>query len=230
MYNKVNMKKRIFRSTALLIFASVSIIYAQRAGSDTEEIDPVLQFYINQADSVFRQTNVNDSNLHYSFMAFTYYKSIGRHGVVARLDSTVSRYFCTGSKIDSSQILVEPQHSIPEITISYPNVFTDYFEHKFFPNDVGDIELAIGFDNPDVKDTLPTGIAIINRDNYVLHRLYLYYPNTVYYKRLTRSYRLSEFSGLIFPDSIWEVGAKQGIFSTEYYRLETEIGQLQFLK
>ena len=30
----------------------------------------------------------------------------------------------------------------------------------------------------------------------------------------------------IFPDSIWEVGSREGIFSTENYRLETSISSI----
>lgn len=195
-----------------------------------EGIDPVLQFYVKQADSVFGRTELKENDLRYSFLAFTYFKRIGRKGVVERLDSSVTRYFCSGKSIDSTQVLLEPENSIPQITFGYPNVFTEHYEHNFFPNDIGDTNLAIGFDNFSSTDTLPTGVAVIDRDDYALHRLYLYFPNTKDYKRLTRSFRFAEFSGLVFPDSIWEVGAKQGVFTVEYYRMETEIGQLQFLR
>jgi hypothetical protein len=224
------MRKRIFLSTALVVLAAVSVLLSQPLTDTTKETDPVLKFYVHQADSTFEKTDFSDSTLKYSFLAFTYYKNIGRKGVVSRLDSAVTRYFCSGVKIDSTQTVVASHRKIPEITFDYPNVFTCSFEHRFFPNDVGEINLAIGFDNYTAKDTLPTGIAVVDRENYALHRLYLYYPNAVDYKRLTRSFRFAQFSGLVFPDSIWEVGARQGIFTVEYYRLETEIGQLQFIK
>jgi hypothetical protein len=109
-------------------------------------------------------------------------------------------------------------------------VFDDLFEHKFFPNDIGGQDLAIGFTPITVDDTLPNGIAVIDREEHDLKYLYLYFPNPDGYKRLTRSFRFEQFSGYTFPDSIWEVGAKQGIFTTDYYRLESKIENFQLLR
>jgi len=198
--------------------------------TSADETDPVLKFYVSQADSAFVRTSLRNRPVNYSFLAFTYFKSIGKKGVVTRLDSTVTRYFCSGATLDSTQTLVEPKGKIPKLTFTFSNVFTEDYGHNFFPNDIGNQDLAIGFDSYSEPDTLPSGIAVVDREDYVLRRLYLYYPNPEGYKRLTRSFRLAEFGGYVFPDSIWEVGAKQGIFSTEFYRLETGIEQIQLLR
>jgi hypothetical protein len=63
----------------------------------------------------------------------------------------------------------------------------------------------------------------------LLRWLYLYYPSTSGVERLTRSFRFTEVEGYVFPDSIWEVGARSGIFSLEYYRLETGIVEIEVI-
>lgn len=221
------MRKRNFSVAAMAVLTSFSGVFRN---TKADETDPVLNFYVSQADSAYVRTNLGDHQLKYSFVALTYFKSIGKKGVVSSLDSTIVRYFCSGTTVDSFQTLVESKRKMPELNFSYPNVFTDNYGHNFFPNDIGQQDLAMGFDNYSESDTLPTGIAVIGRANYLLRRLYLFYPNPEGYKRLTRSFQLAEFGEYIFPDSIWEVGAKQGIFSTEYYRIETGIEQIQLLR
>jgi len=56
--------------------------------------------------------------------------------------------------------------------------------------------------------------------------LYLFYPNRPDFKKFSLSFRFVEYQGHVFPDSIWEVGTKAGIFSTESYRVETAIEHL----
>jgi len=136
----------------------------------------------------------------------------------------------TGSKIDSTQVVAEPTAEIPAPTFAFPNIFAESYIYNFFPNDVGDENIAIGFDTPGSEDTLPTGVAVIDREEYYLKRLHLYFQNPNGFKRLTRSYLLKEQNGFIFADSIWELSAKRGVFSTEYYRLDTDIGQLQLIR
>jgi len=107
--------------------------------------------------------------------------------------------------------------------MTVPNVFAQASEFCFYPNDTGGVELALGFDHDVSLSQLPVGLAVIDRDRYLLRWLYLYYPEHLDYKRFSRSYRLTLQDGYVFPDSIWEVGARPGIFSPEYYRLETVI-------
>ncbi|HEX2897801.1 MAG TPA: hypothetical protein VHP63_07110 [candidate division Zixibacteria bacterium] len=218
------MRKSLFFSIILSFY--LPIAYSILA----EDADPVLNYYVSYADTNFVSSNSNLAASKYSFVALTYYKSIGKKGVVTRLDSTVVRYFCSGESVDSSVTLVKSDGKIPELTFLCPNVFIDSFGHGFFPNDTGGRELAISFENISSSDTLPSGIAVIDREEFSLRAAYLFYPNQTGYKRLTRSFRFSDKAGFNFPDSVWEVGAKQGIFSTEYYRLETGIKEIQLLR
>ena len=227
MYYSPKMRKKFFWASIPAVLLAFSL---DSLNTNAEDIDPVLKFYVSEADSANTTSNIWNSRVKFSFQSFTYYKKLGRLGVVTRLDSTAVRYFCTGQVIDSTQTLLKPKSDFPEPEFRYPNVFTDDFKHFFFPNDLGNQELAIGFDVSTPDDTLPDGIAVINRGKFVLRLLYLYFPNQKGYKRLTRSFRFSEFSEYVFPDSVWEVAAIQGVFSTDFYRLESKIENIQLLR
>ncbi len=195
-----------------------------------EDIDPVLKFYVVEADSAYVLSNIWNYHIKFSFQAITYYKKLGRLGVVTRHDSSAARYFCTGQIVDSMQSLLKSKSDFPQPEFRYPNVFKEYFDHSFFPNDIGSQDLAIGFDVKASDDALPDGIAVIDREKFTLRRLYIYFPHEEGYKRLTRSYRFSEFGEYLFPDSIWEVAAIDGIFGTDFYRLESKIQNIQLLR
>jgi hypothetical protein len=212
-----------------LIWAVLSLFSMPSAGSG-QDTDHVLIFYVSHADTAYLNNNLSEQNMKFSFEAATFYKSIGRAGKITHIDSSITRYFWTGHTLDSSKTQLNPKRSLPENTFEYPNVFTASYDHKFFPNDIGGQELAIGF-TPDANTAdLPNGIAVLDREEFNLKSLYLYFPEPEGYKRLTRSYRFIQFSGFTFPDSIWEVGAKQGIFTTDHYRLETKISNIQLLR
>ena len=220
------MTKRFFQIIAALILASILFISALAE----EQADAVLGFYVSQARKPFEKSELRSENMRYTFLASSHYKQIGRGGVVERLDTAITRYFMSGNRIDSTQVVAEPTSEMPAPTFAFPNIFAESYIFKFFPNDIGEENIAIGFDTPGSEDSLPAGLAVIDREEYKLKRLHLYYQNPDGFKRLTRSYLLKEQHGFIFADSIWELNARHGVFSTEYYRLDTEIGPLQLIR
>ena len=226
MYNYLIMTKRFFQITAALILTSIFFI----AALAQEETDPVLGFYVTQAKKAFEMSELRSQKMHFTFLVSSYYQQIGRGGIVERLDTAITRYFMTGNRIDSTQVVAEPTSEMPDPTFAFPNIFAESYIYNFFPNDVGEENIAIGFDTPGSEDSLPAGLAVIDRQEYKLKRLYLYYQNPDGFKRLTRSYLLKEQNGFIFADSIWELNAKHGVFSTEYFRLDTDIGPLQLIR
>lgn len=220
------MSKRFFQITDVLILAAILFISALAQ----EPTDPVLSFYVTQAKKAFETSQLHSEKMHYTFLVTSHYQKIGRGGVVERLDTAITRYFMSGSQIDSTQVVAEPTSEMPVPTIAFPNIFAESYIYNFFPNDIGEEDIAIGFDTPGSEDSLPAGLAVIDRAEYKLKRLHLYYQNPDGFKRLTRSYLLKEQNGFIFADSIWELNAKHGVFSTEYYRLKTDIGQLELIR
>ncbi len=188
-----------------------------------DEADPVLAYYCRRAAETYGSRNPLERGLTFSYRATTYYMNIGAHGAVARLDSGSVDYYYSFGELDSSNLVVKPENSQKPVDLRFHNVFEGNYEFTFFPNDTGGSDMAIGFDIVDAADTLPVGLAVIDRERFFYRKLYLHYPNKKYYKRFSRSFRFVEYQGYIFADSVWQVGAKKGVFTTEFFRTETGI-------
>lgn len=193
------------------------------SATDKYSEDQVLEFYCTQAATHNLSTNPFANGVQAAATAHILFERVASDGRITSVDTAVVRYWFTGGIVDSQVVRSATSDGIPQVTFGPPPVFSEGYLFTFFPNDPGREMLSIGFDTPDDSTTLPVGLAVIDRDKYVLRRLYLHYPRLKGYKRLSRGFRLTEFEGYVFPDSIWEVGSKEGVFSTEHYRLEARI-------
>lgn len=214
-----------FVLTAILIFSLVTV-YAQ----EKTVVDPVLKFYYERAGSVFNGYDPLETGTSYSFLATSYYKRVNNDGSLGEIDSAVSEYYFSFGQLDSQKTIIQTAQKFDDLDFSIPNVFGKDYHYSFYPNDTGGAEIAIGFDRDSMETDIPVGLAILDRSRYTLNRLYLYYPSKERHKRFSRCLRFIEYEGLIFPDSVWIVGAKQGIFSTSHYRLETRIENIQIYR
>ena len=201
----------------VLLAAAVSLL------ADDETDNPILDFYVERARHAFESRNPAETGVSYSFQAKFYRKVIEKGGVIGHVDSAVIDYFYSWGKLDSLRPVSGDFERFQNTDLDYPDVFTGDYVYNLFPNDTGGPQLSIGFDTPTADDTLPVGLVVIDRELYYPLWLYLSYPNKVGYKRFTRSFRFTEVEGMMFADSVWEVGAKAGVFFSEYYRIETGI-------
>lgn len=201
-----------------VIVLAVSLSATDKYGGDL-----VLQFYCTQAAAKSQSTRAFATGVQAVATAHTLFKRVAHDGRITSVDTAVVRYWFTGGIIDSQVVGSATSDGLPQVTFDLPPVFSEDYLFTFFPNDPGGEMLSIGFDTPDDSTTLPVGLAVIDRDKYVLRRLYLHYPRPNGYKRLSRGFRLIEYGGYLFPDSVWEVGAKEGVLTTEHYRLESRI-------
>jgi len=208
---------------ALSVLVALSCAPPVLSQSQGEAEDPVLEFYRAKAAATFEARNPLDHAVNFSLEAVTHYTNLTRRGKVASVDSVRSTYFFSFGVLDSAHLGSVENDRLEDLDFSFPNVFQPNAQFFFFPNDTGGAELAIGFEGDTSQAERPVGLAVIDRDRYFLRQLYLYYPAYQDYKKFSRSFRLTLKDGFVFPDSIWEVGAKPGIFSPEYYRLETGI-------
>ncbi|UCE25546.1 MAG: hypothetical protein JSU74_05730 [Candidatus Zixiibacteriota bacterium] len=206
--------------TLLVAAALVTITAAQ------EESDPILEFYCRRAAETYDSRNPLERGISFSFRATTHYMSIGEHGEVVGQDSGIIDYYYSFGQLDSSEVILSPERSQKVLALDFANVFAGDYEFFFFPNDTGGTDLAIGFDTPSREDSLPVGLAVIDRDMFYLRWLYLHYPNKKYHKRYSRSFRFTEYDGYIFADSLWQVTARKGVFTTDFFRTETEISDI----
>lgn len=197
------------------------------SASDDSADDPVLDFYCRRAAEI---TAANDSALRrqsYSFVATSRYSHLGSGGKVKRTDSAVVRYLVSDGAIDSRVPEIETASRFHDLDFTVPNVFSGEYHFGFFPNDTGGQYLAIGFDTDSLADPHPVGFAIIDRHHYYSHWLYLSYANLPGYKRLSRWIHFARHDEFSFPDTVVELGAKSGILSPQFYRIETVISDFE---
>ena len=212
-----------FNRTIVAIVIIVSIVALSLEAGD----DPILDFYCSSAGAEFDGRNPLAHGAVFSFRAVSRLSAIGDGGVAMLKDSLVADYFYSFGQQDSTHVIVASGGKIPRFELEAPNIFGDTCSHSFFPNDTGGPELPIGFDSPSAESDAPNGIVVIDRSTYATKRLYLFFPNKVGYKRLSRVYSFGLHDEYLFPELIIEQGAVSGIFTTNYYRMATHLTEIK---
>ena len=210
------------------VIAVSLIVLAILTVGRTQEADQwVLEHYTDMAAHAVDSRDPLGTGATFSLMTRSYYKHVGRGGVVEKIDSARINYFYSFGQLDSQVVVSGESGRFKDVDFSYPNVFEDDYVFSLFPNDTGGPEMAIAFDTDSLSDVRPIGLAVIDRAEYYPRWLYLSYPSRSNHTRYTRSFHFVKQLGLIFPDSIWIVGARAGIFSSEHYRLETGVLEIE---
>lgn len=207
-------------------FLATLMLLAGHFQGQSQETDSILSYYRQRAAQAYDSRSPYLSGINFSFRATTYYMNIGEHGEVTRLDSGITDYYYSFGELDSSKVILKPEKAQKPPELESFNVFASDYLFHFYPNDTGGAELAIGFDTYREDDSLPVGLAVIDRNRYFLRWLYLHFPNKKYHKRFSRSFRFVEHEKYIFPDSVWQVSARRGVFTTEFFRTETGISSI----
>jgi hypothetical protein len=189
--------------------------------------DPVLRFYCDRARVTCNERHPVQQGLTYSFTATSFRQQLGRKGTIKHVDSTIANYYFSEGALDSLTTTMSTSGKIKDLDFFYPNVFDLDYDYRFFPNDTGGDLLTIGFDTDSLGDPRPVGLAVIDRYDYSMSRLYLFYPEKPKYKRYSRVLYLSPHDGYVFPDSVVESGSRSGILSDDHYRLRTMISDLR---
>ncbi|MCX6834887.1 MAG: hypothetical protein NTW07_07100 [candidate division Zixibacteria bacterium] len=210
-----------FLALILVSFLSISL-----AASD-DEPDPVLQYYWDHARAASHRTNPDSSGICYGFTAKTFKRSVADDGRIRKTDSVVQNYYFCGGNLDSVNTVAGDGEKFKRLNLSSPPVFESPYHLSSFPNDIGGRQLAIRIWSDSALGHQPDGMVVIDRNEYFPHALYLYYPDKSGYRRFTRSFRFVVVDGFVFPDSIWEVATRLGVFSAESYRLETGISDIR---
>jgi hypothetical protein len=200
----------------------VSVVVAQG-----EETDPVMNYYWDHARSAAPQYNPNVPGVSYSYRAKTYRYSVTSEGITRKTDSIEQAYFYRDGKLDSVRYIRGKADRFKNLDLTYPVVFENRYHLNFYPNDAGGSKLAIGMLSDSTLGSQPDGLVLIDRNRYFLRSLYLYYPEKSGFRRFSRSFRFTVVDDFVFPDSVWEVATKLGIFYAESYRLETGISDIR---
>lgn len=216
---------RSSRKCSYWVFVVVAAVSALVAAQSRDEA--VLRFYWDRARAVMTAGDPSAHGARYSYEATTYYKNIGKLGAVTLEDSVKEvRHYSFGN-LDSSRVIAEPKSKSLKADLSVPGVFDSVYILNFYPNDTGGPEIALGFEADSAHTQWPVGLTILDRQLYNPIWLYLTYPHKGGYRHFSRSYRFTRVDGFIFPDSVWEVGVVDGIFSTRSYRIETGVTNLK---
>ena len=204
----------------LLLATSLTLAY-------DVDTDPVILYYWDHARTAARLTNPDSSDICYSFTARTYKRTVGEDGLIKKTDSVLQEYFFCRGHLDSMNTLQGDAGRFRALDLSYPPVFENNYHLSLFPNDIGGPRLAIRIWSDSTMGRKPDGLVVIDRNEYHPYSLYLYYPNKPDYQRFTRSFRFVMVDGFVFPDSVWEVATRLGVFYPECYRLETGISNVR---
>ncbi len=192
-----------------------------------DEVDPVLEYYWEKAGETAIRLDPTEYNISYSYTATTLFHDVDGHGEKVKTDSLLTDFFYTGRQLDSAKVRSGEEKLLKKLSLAVPRLFEDFYYLNFFPNDTGGEELAIGLITDSTAVAQPDGLVVIDRKNYHLRKLYLYYPDVPGHLRQTRSYRFTLEQGFVFPDSVWEVGVVEAVFGLENYRIETGITNIQ---
>lgn len=222
------MSTRIRKIWTLIIAITMAGSCLIKVSADNN--DPILDYFTMRAKEVCKSRNPFDAGVNYSFTAKTNYYRIEDNGILRRTDSSIVNYFYSFGEQDSIVIIVEPKNNQDQPDFNYLNIFNNNYIYNFFPNDTGGEDISIGFDSKFNSDNQPIGFVVINREFFYLKMLHLYYLHDRHDKRISKSYRFIELGGFIFPDSIWEIKAKRGILSVDYYRTETGISDIRIYR
>ena len=188
--------------------------------------DPVLQYYWDHARAAYCRTNPDTSGICYSFTAKTYKHSVGEDGAIRKTDSVTQAYFYCGGNLDSVNTVTGDPGKFKRLDLNWPPVFESTYHLSFFPNDIGGPRLALRIWSDSTLEHQPEGLVVIDRNEYFPYSLYLFYPDKSGYRRFTRSFRFSMVDGFVFPDSVWEVATRLGVFFPESHRFETGISNV----
>lgn len=210
---------------ALLLLLSL-VLTAPLAGQESDEI---MDYYRGHAEAAYDGNNPFESGVTFKLATQTIYFDLDSHARIEKADTFKIDYFFSFGKLDSQNVISETSDRTPRVDFTYPNVFAGDYTYNFYPNDVGDSALAIGFDSPNAESAEPVGIAQIDRYNYYLRRLHLHYPNKPDYTRYSRTFSFQRIESLVFPDTISEVAARYGFFSSDNYRVVTAVTDVRIL-
>lgn len=222
----IGMSTSMSNLSRLAATAFLLALAAQMVAHSPAVADDVLEYYLKNVKRAIKTRNPINNGTSYFYTANTFYQYTNAHGKVGRVDTISAKFYYSWGKFDSTVVIKGDPSLVESIVPDYDDIFDQEYLFQTFPNDTGGIDFAIGFDTPSDSLPLPVGLLIIDRENFTPRWLYLSYPEKSGYTRFSKAWRFTELEGLIFPDSVWIVAAKGGVFGDDNYRIETGISDL----
>lgn len=213
-----------------VLIGSLLVLACGLVAQDDSGDDPVLEYYRSRAEGQTDSRNPLVAGVQFSLTGRTFLSEFDRKGDEEVKDSAIFTNYYSFGELDSQAVVLSSKDGLSDIDITFPNVFAADYHFRFYPNDTGGADLAIGFESDSGINLTPVGLAVIDRTRYFPRRFYLYYPNEERYERYSRVISLREQDGFIFPDTITTFYAVAGIFSIDHYRLDTYIDSVKIMR
>lgn len=211
---------------AILSNAAIALGGSTLADTVSQPVDPVLEYYCQKSAGAFNAANPLVAGLKFSLRVTSVHQSLSRRGKVTNADTTVASLFFSFGKLDSQTVEISGRDVDYDSILVVPDIFKGDYIFNFFPNDTGGTDMAIGFDSGSLTDAPPDGIAVIDRNRFILRHLYLYYPSPKGFRRYTKRLKFIDVNGFVFPESTIVNASENGVIFTEYFRQITTIDQI----
>jgi hypothetical protein len=199
------------------------------SGNPADAIDQneYLAFVTSQAAKEFARQSPSATSDNWSCQALSIRTTLGYKGKIEQLDTSITTYYYHGVNHDSTFVRAGEENYAADLDFFCPNVFADTYHFSLFPNDTGG-SLAVGFETDTSISDLPCGLAILDRYDYTVQTLYLFYPRKEGFKRYSITFFLSSHHGRQLPDSIIEQVSKPGLFADDHFRTKTVISDYRW--
>jgi hypothetical protein len=207
-----------------VVLCLVSISYAEDIGS-------VISFYLDNLDYVFNRNYIFKSDSGFSCNVRSILATTDYRGRPDKIDTTVVKLFFSKGKLDSSKILdsAEIKENILPSDFLPQQVWHDSLKFDFYPNDTGSGTLAIGFESNsmDSSDAV-VGFVNLNRTDYYIEELFLYYPRPEKYEGISRIY-IFDRSGDFILLRHYELQTSKVLFlGRQYFKQTFDFSEYQF--
>jgi len=191
-----------------------------------------MRYYVEKIDSVLDESALFNAELKLTFELNSVYNNINYRGVTDKIDTALFLVNFENAAVASSEILDSSklkENTIPQ-KLNFVKPWETNCRFYFYPNDTGAGKLAIGFE-PLHGDSIgvPSGLIEINRENYQIKSLYLYYNNLDNYLWLSKTYYFSDEYRNLIPRELIIQGCFYGFFQRRYFRQDLEFKNVKIV-
>jgi hypothetical protein len=212
----------------LIILTATAAISLSPAGDD----DYVIRFYLDNIDSVFSKFYLFDAVGSFSCKVNSVVEQTDYRGKLKSVDTAVYHVFITDGRIDSTAT-IDSVSRLPDDIQDDFRIFKPWRENYafyFFPNDTGVGRLAIGFEpTADKSNILPTGLLNVNRDDYYIEELLLFYSDYKGNEQYSESIRFARTGPYLSLKDVTNRSVKVAFLGRKYTRQVLEFSDYRLL-
>lgn len=206
--------------TAILLLLMVVALFTgsgltPQAASD----DVVMEYYLENVASVFSRDYLFETEKSFACQVRSIYRRTDYRGELNSIDTALFGLYGHHGKIDSITIVDSAavgNNRFPG-KLGLVRVWEAENSYYFFPNDTGAGRLAIGYEPVDSEaENPPSGFFNIDRYNFDLLALFVYFPDPPDNERLSRTFSFDRVDSVIVPRKLEIHATKMRFLGREY--------------